>query len=166
MSGTRLEIGPGAPILAAVLLYLDRSGLLGPVMLFCLCHESDSPFTSNLNYLFYIILKTRKNTSPFLQNFPCCAQKCVPPCRSAGVAVAHPLRCGFPGGSGLCIQVFGDMSVKKQSFSLGLCLVHSGIFQYNKGTEKKNKRCNRNALPRCFVFCGAAAPGEKRSAVQ
>ena len=39
MSGTRLEIGPGAPILAAVLLYLDQSGLLGPVMLFCLCHE-------------------------------------------------------------------------------------------------------------------------------
>ena len=36
-------------------------------------------YTSNLNYLFSIILKTRKNTSPFLQNFPCCAKKRVPP---------------------------------------------------------------------------------------
>ena len=61
------------------------------------------------------------------------------------------LQCAFPGGSGLCIQVFGDMSVKKQGFSSGLCLVHSGIFQYNKEAEKKNKRCNRNGLPRCFV---------------
>ncbi|WP_162789064.1 hypothetical protein [Faecalibacterium prausnitzii] len=87
-------------------------------------------------------------------------------CRRTGLAAAYPLRCSIPGGSGLCIQVFGDMSVKKQGFSSGLCLVHSGIFQYNKEAEKKNKRCDRNGLPRCFVFCGAAAPGEKRSAVQ
>jgi len=93
-------------------------------------------------------------------------------CRSTGLAAVPVLplcpllRCAFPGSSGLCIQVFGDMSVKKQGFSSGLCLVHSDIFQYNKEAEKKNKRCNRNGLPRCFVFCGAAAPGEKRSAIQ
>jgi len=58
------------------------------------------------------------------------------------------------------------MSVKKQGFSSGLCLVHSSFFQYNKEAEKENKRSSQNALPRCFVFCGAAAPGEKRSAVQ
>jgi len=119
-----------------------------------------------LNYFFFIILKTRKNTSPFCKIFPVAQKSALLPCRSAGVAAMHPLRCGIPGGSGLCIQVFGDMSAKSQGFSSGLCLVHSGIFQYNKGTEKKNKRCNQNALPRCFVFCGAAAPGEKRSAVQ
>jgi len=88
------------------------------------------------------------------------------PRRRTGLAAVHSLRCSIPGSSGLCIQVFGDMSVKKQGFSSGLCLVHSDIFQYNKEAEKKNKRCNRNGLPRCFVFCGAAAPGEKRSAVQ
>jgi len=88
------------------------------------------------------------------------------PYRRTGLAAVPPLRCGIPGGSGLCIQVFGDMSVKKQGFSSGLCLVHSGIFQYNKEAEKKNKRCDQNGSPRCFVFCGAAAPGEKRSAVQ
>jgi hypothetical protein len=49
-----------------------------------------------------------------------------------------------------CIQVFGDMSVKKQGFSSGLCLVHSGIFQYNKEAEKKNKRCSQNAAA---LFC-------------
>ena len=137
-----------------------------PISCFACAMDVILLFTSNLNYLFYIILKTRKNTSPFLQNFPYCAKKRVPPCRSAGVAAMSPLRCGFPGGSGLCIQVFGDMSVKKQGFSSGLCLVHSGIFQYNKEAEKKNKRCDQNGSPRCFVFCGAAAPGEKRSAVQ
>jgi len=42
------------------------------------------------------------------------------------------------------------MSVKKQGFSSGLCLVHSGIFQYNKEAEKKNKRCSQNAAA---LFC-------------
>ena len=45
-------------------------------------------FTSNLNYVLYIssiILKTRKNTSPFSQIFPCSAQKCkkLRVCRTA-----------------------------------------------------------------------------------
>jgi hypothetical protein len=120
-----------------------------------------------LNYLSSIILKTRKNTSPFLQNLPYSAKKCtLSPAAVPVLPLCTPLRCGIPGGSGLCIQVFGDMSVKKQGFSSGLCLVHSGIFQYNKKAEKKNKRCDQNRSPRCFVFCGAAAPGEKRSAVQ
>jgi hypothetical protein len=116
-----------------------------------------------LNYLSYIILKTRKNTSPFLQNIPCSAKKCnsghpAPSALLLQRAIWH--------GSSLCIQVFGDMSAKSKGFSSGLCLVHSGIFQYNKEAEKENKRCDQNGSPRCFVFCGAAAPGEKRSAVQ
>ncbi|RGW77091.1 hypothetical protein DWV51_13060 [Faecalibacterium prausnitzii] len=119
-----------------------------------------------MNNLSSIILKTRKNTSPFCKIFRAAQKSAFLPCRSAGLAAVHSLRCSIPGSSGLCIQVFGDMSVKKQGFSSGLCLVHSDIFQYNKEAEKKNKRCNRNGLPRCFVFCGAAAPGEKRSAVQ
>ena len=41
--------------------------------------KTQNCYTSNLNYLFSIILKTRKNTSPFLQNFPCCAKKLKTP---------------------------------------------------------------------------------------
>ena len=63
-------------------------------ILFCLCHGSDSPFTSNLNYLLYYTQNPQKYQS-FLQNFPCCAKKRVPPlppyrsCRCVPFAVQH-----------------------------------------------------------------------------
>jgi len=118
-----------------------------------------------LNYLLYYTQNPQKYQSLFakfsvLRKKVCSSLPQYWSCRCAPFAVRHS------GGSGLCIQVFGDMSVKKQGFSSSLCLVHSGIFQYNKEAEKKNKRCDQNGSPRCFVFCGAAAPGEKRSAVQ
>lgn len=34
-----LELDRGAAILWALLLYLDKSGVVGPLLLFCLCHE-------------------------------------------------------------------------------------------------------------------------------
>lgn len=36
---TTLELGGGAAILWGLLLYLDKSGVVGPILLFCFCHE-------------------------------------------------------------------------------------------------------------------------------
>jgi len=118
-----------------------------------------------LNYPLYYTQNPQKYQSLFAK-FSVLRKKA---CFSPAAVPVLPLRtlCGaaFRAAAAFASK-FSAMSVKKQGFSSGLCLVHSGIFQYNKEAEKKNKRCDRNGLPRCFVFCGAAAPGEKRSAVQ